>query len=63
MNDVRTKKNRIYNFVSGPVRPTPPLARAGCGLRAYAGRAIAGQRVQHPNPPRVFLCGPASQPA
>jgi len=32
------------------------------GLWAYAGRAYAGQRIQHPNSPHVFLCRPASQP-
>ena len=62
MNDVRTKM-RTYNFVSGqqasPSCPTFSL----CGLRAYTGRAIADQRVQHPSPAHIFCAGQPTWPA
>jgi len=54
MNDVRTKKMRIFNFVSGLAGQSAP----SCLWPTQAtGRATMGQWVQHPNPPHVFLCG------
>jgi len=68
INDVKTKKMRTYNFVSGPIRPALPLARTNCGpirdgslwanefnIPTYSAFFCAGLRTSLPGPPQIAI--------